>query len=199
MFLVFTKNMKTIEFAGMPKSGKTTQIEIIESRLKHLEDKYVRVIYEGARVCPLEKDNRFYYNAWSFHNTLNKTLEATLANPNYLLIDRGVYDHIAYTNALFEAGKITSSQSRKQKEYYLEFIGLEDSTLVFLVSPEEALEREHKQNLNSGSVMNPEFLAYLHEAYKNLIPEITKNYLVVEGSKPINENINSIYDFIRTL
>ncbi len=50
--------MKVIEFAGMPKAGKTTAINIAESYLKK-QKKNVRIIYEGARISPLSKEDRF--------------------------------------------------------------------------------------------------------------------------------------------
>ncbi len=91
--------MEIIEFAGMPKSGKTTTIEIAESYLKR-EGKKVRIIYEGAMVPPLDKDDRFMYSSWRFHNTVNRILEARLDNYEFILIDRRIFDHIEFARAI---------------------------------------------------------------------------------------------------
>ena len=50
--------MNVIEFMGMPRAGKTTALEIMESYLKTFGAR-VRTVYEGARICPLDKSDRF--------------------------------------------------------------------------------------------------------------------------------------------
>ena len=65
--------MNVIEFMGMPRAGKTTALEIMESYLKTCGAR-VRTVYEGARICPLDKSDRFNYHSWSFHNTINRIL-----------------------------------------------------------------------------------------------------------------------------
>ena len=102
--------MKCIEFMGMPRAGKSTQLELVETVLKHEKKASVRNIYEGARICPIGKENRFQYNSWSFHNTTNRIMEARMDNFDYLLIDRGIYDHIAFTRALYLGGQINKKQ-----------------------------------------------------------------------------------------
>ncbi len=190
--------IKTIEFTGMPKAGKSTQMELLETILKHKKGFNVRNIYEGARVCPLDKKDRFQYNAWSFNNTINRIMEAKASKFNYILIDRGIHDHIAFTKALYSYGQITAKQCEAQLKYFGEFSFLEDIVLVFIISPKEAMEREYKHHEFTGTVMNEKFLIELHKAYIDTIPEIKQKHVLINGSKSIKENKKEILNFIET-
>jgi len=188
--------IKTIEFAGMPKAGKSTQLELLETILKHQKGFDVRNIYEGARICPLNKKDRFQYNAWSFNNTINRIMEAKATGFNYMLIDRGIYDHIAFTKALRSYGQITAKQCEAQLKYFREFSFLFYFALVFIIEPEEAMRRERKHHEFAGTVMNKKFLVELHNAYIDTILEIKQNYTLIDGSKSIKENKEEILNFI---
>ncbi|MFH1049252.1 MAG: hypothetical protein V1732_06350 [Patescibacteria group bacterium] len=187
--------IKTIEFTGMPKAGKSTQLELLETILKH-KGFNVRNIYEGARVCPLNKKDRFQYNTWSFNNTANRIMEAMASKFDYMLIDRGIYDHIAFTKALLSYGQITAKQSEAQLKYFREFSFLEDIVLIFTIDPKEAMERECKHHEFAGTVMNKEFLIELRKAYIDTISEIKQKHVLIDGSKSIKENKEEILNFI---
>ncbi len=188
--------IKTIEFSGMPKAGKSTQLELLETILKHEKNFDVRNIYEGARICPLNKKDRFQYNAWSFNNTINRIMESKSIALDYMLIDRGIYGHIAFTKALYSYGQITAKQREAQLKYFREFAFLEDIVLVFMIEPEEALRRECKHHEFTGAVMNREFLTELHRAYIDTIPEIKQKHILIDSSKSIKENKEEILNFI---
>ncbi len=186
--------LKCIEFMGMPKSGKSTQLEILKTRLEKEKGARVREIYEGARISPLNKaDNRFLYNAWSFHNTLNRLLEARLDGYDYLLIDRGVYDHLAFTEALHESKQITDKQYIAQLEYFKQFTDLEDVVLMFLINPAEAMHRENKHHNFIGRVMNEDFLSKLKEAYTLYSFYADR---IIDCSKSLEENSKDIFDAV---
>lgn len=188
--------MKIIEFMGMPKAGKTTQIEIVEKVLRDEKKLKVRAIHEGARICPLDKEDRFHYNAWSFHNTANRILEARLCKYDYLLIDRGVYDHIAFTQALFDSGHITRSQYVAQTSYFHEFGALEDAVMMFKVSPEESMKRENKHQERRGRVMNSRFLMMLNSAYLKTAGLIQPSHIVIDNTQTIEESTKQIMEFL---
>jgi len=158
--------MRVIEFLGMPRSGKTTAIEVAEGYLKR-EGVKVRVIYEGARVSPLDKSDRYNYHSWSFHNTVNRILEARLDNYDFILVDRGVLDHAAFLKAIKPlcAGK----DLQPALEYYLGFLNLQDRELFFDVSPEESIRREQKNKPFVGRVFNLPFLQGLSESYDSVV------------------------------
>lgn len=123
-------------------------------------------------------------------------MEAKINNFDYLLIDRGIYDHIAFTLALYKSGQITNKQYRAQLEYFKEFQFLEDLTLIFLINPEEAIKRENKHHNFTGRVMNKDFLSVLYEAYEKTIPEIEQKNFLIDGSKSVEENKKEILNFV---
>lgn len=188
--------MKNIEFLGMPKAGKSTQIELVENVLKHDKKLRVRNIYEGARICPLDKEDRLLYNSWSFHNTANRIMEAQNDDYDFILIDRGVYDHIAFTLALHRSGLLTKKEYEAQTDYFSQFESLEDSAIVLMISPEESMKRENKYHSFRGRVMNESFLSALHRAYEDVIPNIKKEYIVIDASKDLKENGNEILEVL---
>lgn len=181
---------------GMPKAGKSTQLELVETVLKHEKKAVMRNVYEGARICPLDKKDRFQYNAWSFHNTINRIMESKTGCSDYLLIDRGVYDHVAFTHALYQCGQITNEQFEAQANYFQQFGFLEDAVLVFMVSPKESIERENKHHKFQGRVMNKEFLSALYIAYQEIIPTIQQEHYLIDGSKSLDGNGKEILDFV---
>lgn len=190
--------MEIIEFAGMPKSGKTTTIEIAESYLKR-EGKKVRIIYEGARVSPLDKNDRFMYNSWSFHNTVNRILEARLDNYEFILIDRGIFDHIAFARAIEPL--CLDYEFWPVLKYYRMFEYLEDKLFLFMLKPEEAIRREKKNNPFIGRVFNSSFLAVLFGAYQEMYEELSNRSMatIFDGSESLDDNIEKLLQKLRNL
>jgi len=186
--------MKTIEFLGMPKAGKTTAIEIAESYLKQ-NGKIVRTVYEGARISPLDKEDRFMYNSWSFHNTVNRILEAKLNDYDVILVDRGIFDHIAFWRAICKYGERVDSCG--VEEYFSNFLKLEDQAIVFTLSPEEAIKRERKNNPYLGRVFNKAFLKRLESAYEMI--SACNDLIKIDGSNSLEENSERMLDIIKNL
>jgi thymidylate kinase len=187
--------MKDIEFMGMPKAGKTTAIEIVESYLKK-KGKKVRVIYEGARISPLDKRDRFYYNAWSFHNTINRILESRLDHYDFILIDRGVYDHLAFADSVKAFCKENSFLA--SSVYYELFGSLEDFILVYLLNPKDAIQRERKHNPFLGRIFSGDFLEVLYASYNSLINQFKddKRFYVFDGGKTLEDSTLEIICFL---
>ena len=188
--------MKVIEFMGMPRTGKSTQFQLVETVLRYQEHKKVRCLYEAVKACPLERDNRFIYNSWSFHHTVNKLMEARGGDTDFVLVERGVWDHIAFSSALYLNGKITEEQSAAQSKYCEQFGFLEDKVFVFMVDPETSVKREQKHHRLQGVVINMDFLSCLHKAYEKTIDGIKQNYQVIDSAKPFEENTEEILDYI---
>ncbi len=189
--------MKVIEFAGMPKAGKTTAINIAESYLKK-QKKNVRIIYEGARISPLSKEDRFMYNAWSFHNTANRILEARLNKYDFILIDRGVLDHFAFSRAIEHLCPDYNIDAAL--DYYSMFANLEDYVFLYMLRPEEAIRREKKHNPFLGSVFNIDFLKKLYSSYQSLYESvrIQKEMVLFDGSKPLDKNTKRLIEILKS-
>jgi thymidylate kinase len=186
--------MQVIEFLGMPRAGKTTALEVMESYMKK-EGAKVRTIYEGARICPLEKSDRYNYNSWSFHNTINRILESRLDGYDFILIDRGILDHMAFLNVI--DGYIDKDKG-STFDYYKNFLKLQDKEIFFDANPDTAIKREckHKPSEVVGSVFKIEFLKKLRDSYNEVINKgLTKELYIINGEDNFKKNLDKILYF----
>ncbi len=176
--------MITVEFMGMPKTGKTTQISLVEDILEDNNGYKVGSVAESAMKSPLDKDDHFKYNAWCFHETANKIMEQHLRDDlDYLFVDRGIYDRIAFDDVLYRKGKISKEKRDIHKEYVKQFTNLEDNVVAFMVEPQTSMKREY---CDGGRVMNGDFLHMLYESYQDILPDIEDADLkVVDASMEI--------------
>ena len=188
------EKMKVIEFYGMPRAGKTTAVEIAESYFKKEKAK-VRTVYEGARICPLDKSDRFNYNAWSFHNTVNRILEARLDNYDFILVDRGVRDHMAFLNAIEPLCK--GYDIKGTMNYYRQFLRLQDMEIYLKLFPDDAIEREKKHKPFLGRVFDKEFLERLYTSYLN-VWDLEKVY-EINGKSDLDKNSQRVLDLCQKL
>jgi hypothetical protein len=136
----------------------------------------------------LDKKDRFLYNSWSFHNTINRLLESSLDHYDFILIDRGVYDHIAFGRAIKEL--CPKHNLEVTEEYYRQFCDLEEQLFLYMISPEESIEREKKSNLFLGRVFSNDFISNLHKSYVDLYNEEIKdkNIYLFHGDNPLKYN-----------
>lgn len=183
--------MQCIEFMGMPNAGKSTHIKYLEKILKEYNFN-VKIIQGGARLSPLDKDEAFLFNTWSFHSVSNRIMELKKENPDFLLVDRGVYDHMVFAKTLYEKGRIHKSQSEAQLKYFREFLFLEDRVLLFMAKPQDSLQREN----HVGRVMNENFLNLLYKFYNEMTNKIQKKHCIIDGTKDMEENRKKIIEFI---
>ncbi|GEM_PF-2153780 len=187
--------MITVEFMGMPKTGKTTQIDLVEDALEDNNGYKVGSVAESAMKSPLDKDNHFKYNAWCFHETANKIMEQQLRDDlDYLFVDRGIYDRMVFDDVLYKKSKISKESRDIHKEYVKQFTDLEDKVVAFLVEPQTSLEREFG---DGGRVMNGDFLGILYESYQDILSQIEDVDLkVVDASNDMREVRDEVYRFL---
>ena len=83
-----------IEFAGVPKAGKTTTLNTIHGFLKRCGFR-VETVVERASVCPIRDKKHFNFNVWTACTSLSQILEKTqeppsASDPEVLILDRGL-------------------------------------------------------------------------------------------------------------
>jgi hypothetical protein len=137
MSKIEAKQPLIIEFAGMPNSGKTTTIDILEHYFcrKGYE---VLVISETAGSCPLSKKSRVEFTSWIMHQTINSLLEQKFYNRlhDLVLIDRGIFDSQAFVRLMCKEINFPNDQA----QLLVNYVGLPYwSKLTELVS----LRRNH--------------------------------------------------------
>ena len=164
-----------IEFAGTPKSGKSTCIEIVRHFFHRLEYKVLTPAEGASQRTPYyfkAKNELIAFNTWSASYALMHVLEGLHGPDQYdlAILDRGLFDALAWFEVLAAQGKTTNEvrdqiPSFLQIEYWRSAI---DAVLLFTTDAETAMEREDSDKLikeEPGQAMNPEFLAKLNGAY----------------------------------
>jgi hypothetical protein len=82
-----------VEFAGVPKAGKTSTLNHVYAFLRRCGFK-CEVVVERASVCPIRDKKHFNFNIWTACTTLSQLLEKTQNppredDPDILFLDRG--------------------------------------------------------------------------------------------------------------
>ena len=168
-----------VEFAGTPKSGKSTCIDTISHFFRRTGYKVLAPTEGASKRTPYYlKDNLVSFNAWSATYALTHILEGRFGTDKYHLVimDRGLFDALAWFELLNQDQKITPSDCSAIQEFLL--IGhwreLVDMIFLFRTDPETSLQRENSYKLidELGTAMNPNILKKLNGAYD----EIQKNF-----------------------
>jgi len=153
-----------IEFAGVPKAGKTSTLNHVYAFLRRCGFK-CEVVVERASVCPIRDKKHFNFNIWTACTTLSQLLEKTQTpprgdDPDILFIDRGVFDAICWLALLERLERITPDDRKKADAFFLtnDWTARISGVVAMSAQPADALERE--QGLlpvegSGGSIMNP--------------------------------------------
>ena len=165
-----------LEFAGVPKAGKTTAVTQVERFLKRCGFR-VRTVVERASVCPIRDKKLAAFNVWTACTTLAQVLEQTQPPPkpgdrngigagdiDVLFLDRGLFDAVNWFTVMERFGRI----SRQERETIEKFLLMDDwvnrisGVVVMTTSAKEALKREKGllpvTNGKGGSIMNQQVL-----------------------------------------
>ena len=162
-----------VEFAGTPKSGKSTCIDTVNHLFRRLDYKVLAPTEGASKRTPYYlKEDLVSFNAWSATYALTHILEGRFGSDEYHLVimDRGLFDALAWFELLSQKGDITRRDCSAIQEFLL--IGhwreLVDIIFLFKTDPDTSLERENRHKLiqEPGRTMNPEFLHDLNAAYE---------------------------------
>ena len=159
--------MKLIEFLGMPRAGKTTQID----RLKfYLESKGFRVALltdrERAQSLKTPPSEGLAYTLAFFTASVEAYYEH-LHKADYLLIDRGFNDVAVWSDVRFALGEISQEERDALKTIFDRFKKLVNKTFYFKVPSEIGLARHEKGEDQAVDrvAMNKKWLDVLQDSY----------------------------------
>ncbi len=161
-----------IEFAGVPKAGKTTTLGAVQAFLRRCGFR-VNVVVERASVCPIKDKKDANFNVWTACTTLVQILDQTqtppsVDDPEILVLDRGIFDSIWWFGLMVELGRIRSEDKDLVEKFLLlpEWRRRISGVVVMLANPAEALQRERGHlpvEGTQGSIMNPQVLGKTKE------------------------------------
>ena len=136
-----------IEFTGPPNSGKTT---VIQSLKPALEKKGLRVDVkqEDAELVPKYIPKKTWIrNSWIAFGQLQSLIEAVSSDCDVVLLDRGFFDAIFWTDFLNSQNICTDFECFNMKKLFYDFDNSfhfkPDLLYIIDVSTEESLRRRY--------------------------------------------------------
>ena len=178
-----------IEFAGVPKAGKTSTLGQIQKFLKRCGFR-VEVVVERASICPIRDKKHANFNVWTAATTLAQILEKTqtpsgLEDPHVLILDRGLFDAMIWLTVMERLARIRKADRAVIEQFLL----LEDwrrritGVIVMTVSPRESMERE-KGSLpvegEGGSIMNEAVLQQMLQTTRDTAARLSHSFRIFE-------------------
>ena len=176
-----------IEFAGVPKAGKTTTLSHVQTFLKRCGFR-TEVVVERASVCPIRDKKHANFNVWTACTTLSQILEKTQnpplsEDPQILFLDRGIFDSICWMTMMERFSRIRNDQ----RKHIQEFLMIDDwrkrisAVFVMLASSKDAMKREQgllPVDEATGSIMNIEVLEQIRETNLQCVAELGSNFRI---------------------
>ena len=165
----------TIEFTGLPNSGKTTLIHNLAKDLRNNGLK-VKIMQEDAELVPTEIPKKTWIrNTWITFGQLQSLLEIPYSTEELILLDRGYWDALFWAKFLYKQDACSKEQSesllRILHEMNDQFNLLPDYLFVIDVSIKESMKRRLAMG---GKIVltNEDFLSFykaeLEEFYQGI-------------------------------
>lgn len=168
-----------IEFAGSPKSGKSTIISAFSLFLRR-NNVSTHVVTERASMCPIDRKDHMTFNAWTICTSLSQLLEHTNSNSQVVILDRGLFDSLCWMDWMRMTGRIDEEEQKTITDFVTlaRWRNLIDLTFVMKVSTEESLRREYTNSPTEafGTVMKPVTLNLFDTAISNTIKAYDKTF-----------------------
>jgi thymidylate kinase len=163
--------MHVIEFLGMPRSGKTTQIKMLGKFLR--QQKYsVKVITDRIRAMKIQTPptevtgfKLIYFSAVVEEYFRKKE------TCDYLIIDRGFNDSMVWFDVERILRHITPPRAKQIRDTFKEYQPLVNQVFCLMTQPSVSLERHQrtKHQVIDNVGMSEAYLYALKKAYrKNL-------------------------------
>jgi len=155
-----------IEFAGSPKSGKTSCLHAMDLFFRR-NGYTTKIITEKAHISPIANKKDPLYNLWTFSSTL-ADLSAILgcasknSDVDIVFVDRGIFDAFCWFRWLHENQHLGTEDVKAIESFVLmdRLVRIIDLVFVFSANPLKSLEWEHTILLTEkpGTIMNQRVL-----------------------------------------
>ena len=169
-----------VEFAGSPKAGKSTNIDIVTHFFKRTDFKTWAPTEGASKRTPyfLRRD-LVAFNAWALNYAISEILTAyhNVEKYDLVVLDRGPFDSLAWMRVLKDDGKLDQDGYDRIENFarHPKWANLVERIYLFTCSPVTSLNREHDAKLirSDGTAMNEAMLRKLREHYESLGNEST--------------------------
>ena len=185
-----------IEFAGVPKSGKTTTLSHVQKFLKRCGFR-TDVVVERASVCPIRDKKHANFNVWTACTTLAQILEKTQNpprpdDPQILFLDRGIFDSICWMTMMEQISRVRE----EDRELIQKFLMIDDwrkrisAVFVMLASPSDSMDREQDilpVSGSGGSIMNLEILGKIKKVNEQCAEQLDGEFRLFQVNTSVGE------------
>ena len=196
-------NSNYIAFEGIDGSGKTSLIENLSTILDSLNKKHIIVrepggtsIGEGIRELLLSHDYQVnplaeaLLMSASRAQLIQETVMPTINNGQIVVTDRSAYSSVAYQGVGRGLGY--------QEIYQLNDLAIDgfwpEKVILLDIDPKISLSRQKiADRIGSGEV---DFFQKVRSGYLKLADEFESQFLVLNATKSIDENVNSICNWL---
>ncbi len=192
--------MRTIEFIGMPRAGKTTQLHILKDSL--LEQGYKVAILDdrnrpGVEHIPVEESLAFIMMRAT--TALSYYFKCLHDQVDFLLLDRGINDTLAWAGVYQAQKRITPEESLAVHNSLSRYFSLTDTVLFFDQPTEISIARHAATGIHDpidDIVMTPSYLNQLHQSYRDIM-KYFDNVTTINGLDSIDHTSQKIAELIR--
>ena len=164
-----------VEFAGSPKAGKSTTIDIVTHFFKRTEFKTWAPTEGASKRTPyFLRSDLVAFNAWALNYAISEILTAyhNVEEYDLVVLDRGPFDSLAWMRVLKDDGKLDQDGYDRIENFarHPKWANLVQRIYLFTCTPETSLHREHDAKLirSDGTAMNKAMLRKLREQYESL-------------------------------
>lgn len=196
-----------IEFAGSPKSGKSSSCNALDLFLRRNGFK-TRVVTERSHFARIKNKRDPMFNLWTMSSTIAEIADifgstCSCDEPDVILVDRGIFDSLCWFNWLKSEKKLDSTNFDCIEKYLLmpKWKNLVDMVFVFKSEPGDSIRREFAQMLTDerGSIMHEKVLTAFNrsidECFKKYKPEFGVVSLINTSNskdlRPLNYKVTS--------
>lgn len=186
-----------VEFAGTPKSGKSTSVEAIRHFFKRFGFG-VHVLSERAAQCPIPMKGHLFFNTWCATTMLAELIENVDTRTDIIIADRGLFDALIWFQTQAKRGELLPDELTNIENFLLmeRWKNLFDLVIVLRAKAETALNREnaHRITVRTGSIMNTSMLETLSDAVGDAVNEYERRFkrIIVEDTDDGDERSTNI-------
>ncbi len=177
-----------LEFAGVPKAGKTSTLNQLRSFLNRCGFR-AEIIMERASVCPIRDKKHANFNVWTACTTLAQILEKTqvppgAGDPDILILDRGIFDSICWITTMERLARISPADKESIERFLLinDWRNRLSAVFVMTAAPKDAIEREQgylpviKNGDSGGSIMNESVLKQINRSNRDCMKRLENDF-----------------------
>jgi predicted NUDIX family phosphoesterase len=176
-----------VEFAGVPKAGKTSTLNQVYSFLRRCGFR-CEIVVERASVCPVRDKKHFNFNIWTACTSLSQLLEKTQNpphedDPDILFLDRGIFDSVCWMTMLERLGRIRPKDREETTAFLLgsDWVRRVSGVIAMSASPADAMAREQGHlpvQGREGSIMNTTVLSQMGEVLRETMDSLKNSFRI---------------------